>query len=435
MARSKKVVDKVKGLIRGVTYDPEPIETEEKSLSERLDDVVDDLFSEEISDDLQSKVDEVVDAILDDGEDKDYDEEAAAKATDFYDPEQAAVDLAGLASLSRSTKQSMAVVTDKQMRLIIDNYYQTQHYRMNISNQIRAVNQGFDDVQEGETPAIAWLLADVKNRENQIKLMINEYAKNNPVCQWAMTTVGIGPVFAANLWSYIDMTKCQHANQFLSYAGLNDNNAPWLGKDKATKLVNEAYKKFELSDKDPANDDVFLYIAVNAGRSIVAIKRGFKSHKDKDPKTNDKAVLIKFLSKPPYNKELKKVCYLIGESFCKVSNRGSLYGEIYKERKALETMRNENLEYADQAAKLLEEKNYTKGTDTYNCLIQGKLSPAHITMRAKRYAVKIFLTHFFEACYIYTHKKNPPVIYPIAFQGHVDYIEPEVPYEDFFTIL
>jgi hypothetical protein len=83
---------------------------------------------------------------------------------------------------------------------------------------------------------------------------------------------------------------------------------------------------------------------------------------------------------------------------------------------------------------MLTEKNYSKDTDTYKYLIEGKLSPAHINRRAKRYAVKIFLTHFFEACWIYKHGTKPPTIYPLAHMDHVDYIEPEVEFEKFLTI-
>lgn len=389
MGRKKKeetnVTDnRASGLIRGVTYDPEPTVEEE--------------------------------------------------INDFYDVAESQLTLAGLAMLSKEVKDSMAFVSDNQVRLIIDNYYQTQQHRMNITNQIRAVKQEFDQVQEGEQPAIAWLLKDVENRENQIKKMIAEYVKTVPVCRWAMGVKGIGPVFAANLWSYIDMSKCKHANQFLSYAGLNDNNAPWLGKEKATEIVNEVYKELGLVKVTSVNDDVLVRVAEKSGRSFETVKRGYLSHKEKESsKASDKTTLIKYLSKPPYNTELKKLCYLIGESFVKVSNRGSLYGQIYQERKALETMRNDKLEYKDQADKLLAEKNYSKETDTYKCLSQGKLSPAHINSRAKRYAVKIFLTHFFEACWLYTYGTEPPVIYPIAHQGHVDYIKPEVPYEDYIT--
>lgn len=353
----------------------------------------------------------------------------------FYDPNKVKVDLEGLASLSKETKKSAVYLDSFQARLLVDNYYATQKYRMNLANQIRAVDQGFDEVQDGEQPAIAWLLSDIQNRENQIKKLINEYGKANPFCQWAMAIKGIGPCFAVNLWSYIDINKCHHANQWLSYAGLNDNNAPWLGTEKATKLVNSAYEKFGMSPKDPVDDNVLLFVANGSGRNVNTIKAGYIKHKNAvTGNSNEKTILIKYMAKPPYNTELKKICFLIGQSFIKVSNRGSLYGEIYKERKAFETARNENGDYADQAARLLKEKNYDKNTDTYAYLSQGKLSPAHINMRSIRYAVKIFMTHVFEARYVYEYGIKPPVIYPIAFQNHIDYIEPEVPYSNYFKI-
>lgn len=352
----------------------------------------------------------------------------------FYDPQKTKIDLDGLASLSKETKNSVVFLSKEQIRIIIDNYYATQRYRMNISNQIRAVAQGFDDCGEDEQPAVAWLLKDVQNRENQIKKMIEEYAKSVPVCRWAMDIKGIGPVFAANLWNYIDMDRCRHANHLISYAGQNDQNCPWLGVEKAREMVNEAYEYFGLKSSDPVTEDVFLRVAVNSGRTVEKVKRGFNIHREQATKaTTDRTVLIKYMAKPPYNIELKKICYLIGESFVKVSNRNSLYGRIYKERKALETMRNENGEYREQAEKLLSEKNYSKDTETYKYLSQGKLSPAHINARAKRYAVKFFLTHFFEACWVYKYGTKPPSIYPIEHQGHVDYIGPEVPYDKYFT--
>lgn len=360
------------------------------------------------------------------------------ESSSLYDPEETQVVLDGLASISKDVKKSVVTMNTNQARLIVDNYYASQRYRMNLANQIRAVNQGFDEVQEGDQPAIAWLLSDIMNRENQIKKLISEYGKTNPVCLWAMATKGIGPVLAVNLWSYIDMSICKHANQWLSYAGLNDNNAPWLGTKKADNIVNEAYKKFTLDPKEPVTEDVLLYVATESGRNVDTVRRGFQTHKNKllenGRKQNDKTILANYMAKPPYNTDLKKICYLIGQSFIKVSNRGSLYGQIYKERKAYETAKNEAGEYAEQAKRLLKEKNYDKNSETYKCLIQGKLSPGHINMRAMRYAIKIFMTHFFEACYIYTYKEKPPVIYPIAHQGHVDYIEPEVPYSLYFDV-
>lgn len=347
----------------------------------------------------------------------------------FYDPKQTRIDLDGLASMSKEVKNSVAYVSDNQARLIIDNYYATQNHRLAIANQIRAVDQGFDQVQEGEQPAIAWLLKDVQNRENQIKKMIAAYAKTIPVCVWATQIKGIGPVFAANLWSYIDMSRCKHANQWLSYCGQNDNNVPWLGTAKAEAIVKVAYEKCGLKSSDKITDEAYAEISKASGRTIQALVRGFGNFRAKNTTGTDRSAMVNYLAKPPYNLDLKKICYLIGESFVKVSNRGSLYGQLYKERKALETAKNEAGEYAEQAAKILKEKNFSKDTATKKLLLEGKLSPAHINSRAKRYAVKIFLTHFFEACYIYTNQEKPPVIYPIAHMDHVDYIEPEVSYD------
>lgn len=350
----------------------------------------------------------------------------------FYDAEAEEIELAGLATLSKDVVKSAVKLNDAQLRIILDGYYQAQAFRITLQNQIRAVKQGYDDTVDLE--AVEWLLKDAVNRENQYKKLIASYVKNSPVCKWASANKGIGPVFAANLLSYIDMSKCRHANSFLNYAGLNDNNIKWLGKEKAEALVNEAYDHFGMDKSAPVDENIFQYIADETTRSAHKMKEAFKNRKEKESKkTSDRIILIKYLSMPPYNIELKRLCWLIGESFVKVSNRGSKYGEIYKERKALETSLNEKLFYKEQAEELLREYNYTKGTDTYNYLIQGKLSPAHINARAKRYAVKIFLTHFFEACWCYHHGTEPPVIYPIAFLDHVDYITPEVAYEEFIT--
>ena len=350
----------------------------------------------------------------------------------FYDPKKTKTTLDGLATVSRKVKESVAFIDDKQLRVIIDNYYQTQSNRIKTQNQIRAVEQGYDD--SDNMPAMMWLLYNHENAENQIKKMIETYTDAVPVCKWAKSIIGIGPMFSAILWDAIDMEKCNHANQFLNYCGQNNNNIPWLGKEKAEQYVNEAYNCCGLKKSDDVNDNIIIFLCGKTGRKFETILRGFESQKERDTQnSSDRTLLIKYLSKPPYNKNLKNVCYLIGESFCKFSNRGSLYGRLYRERKAWETMRNENFEYREQAEHLLATKNYDKTTATYKCLIQGKLSPGHIDQRAKRWATKIFLTHFFEACWIYKHGtgSKPPVIYPIEFMGHTDYIEPEVPYSNY----
>lgn len=128
--------------------------------------------------------------------------------------------------------------------------------------------------------------------------------------------------------------------------------------------------------------------------------------------------------KRPYCQDLKVLCFRIGDSFVKFSNHPNcFYGHIYRQRKALETQRNEAGLYAEQAKRILEEKRIKSG-DLRSYLEQGKLSPGHIEMRARRYAVKMFLAHFQWVLYETTFNEPAPRPYPIEHLGHTDLIVP-----------
>lgn len=132
--------------------------------------------------------------------------------------------------------------------------------------------------------------------------------------------------------------------------------------------------------------------------------------------------------KRPWNQSLKVLCWKIGESFVKVSgNPEAFYGHIYAARKAQEQANNDAGLYADQAASALEKKKYGKATDAFAHYSAGRLPPAHLHARAKRYAVKLFLAHYHE-----TGRKllgyDVPLPYPIAHLGHAHKIEPHTAY-------
>lgn len=119
-------------------------------------------------------------------------------------------------------------------------------------------------------------------------------------------------------------------------------------------------------------------------------------------------------------------CWKTGESFVKVSgNPKSLYGKLYLERKAIETANNEALKYKPQADKILATKAIGKTTEAYKAYSVGKLPPAQIHERAKRWAVKIFLAHYWEHGCRTVLKREPPLLYAHAMLGHVHYIPAE----------
>ncbi len=129
--------------------------------------------------------------------------------------------------------------------------------------------------------------------------------------------------------------------------------------------------------------------------------------------------------KRPWNASLKRLCFLVGESFVKVSsNEKDTYGKLYKERKEYETAKNDAGDYAEQAAAALKAKKFGDDTQAKKFYQDGKLPPGHLHMRAKRYAVKMFLSNMHEVWYWHEVNEAPPKPFAIAILGHAHYFPP-----------
>jgi hypothetical protein len=129
--------------------------------------------------------------------------------------------------------------------------------------------------------------------------------------------------------------------------------------------------------------------------------------------------------KRPWNGSLKRLCFLIGESFVKVHNHEQdVYGKVYVSRKAYEIARNEAGAFADQAAASLAAKRFGADTDARKHYEAGRLPPARIHLRAERYAVKRFLYDLFAVMYFIQFKAMPPKPWIISHGGHAHYVPP-----------
>ena len=436
---------------------------------------------------------------------------------DYENQQHVAETVQGLATLSKSVKESVITIDRDDLRILVDSYYQTQKFRIGLQNQKRSIDQKKDQ-DNSKFLSRDWILNNMVNQEAQIKKMIDTYTSNNEVCRWAKSTIGIGPMFAAALYAYLDIEGKTKVTQFWSYCGLNDNNTPWLGveagkklvaevleemkekyqniisdtgifdgcKDteikKATKLIANHWKSCEgnenefeqtidilinreefptsigysigeldledpdvmgmlkfITDNDMITNEVICMVAEATNRNVESVEKGSidatKTESD-GYIVRTKKSMESFLAKPPYNIELKKICYLIGESFCKVSNKEkSLYGRLYRQRKLYEEQKNLNHGYQDQAFDIISKKKFDKTTTAYKCYEQGMLPPGHINMRAKRYAAKMFISHFFECYYEWYYREPAPAPYVIKWMGHEEYIPPENPYSDFIGIV
>lgn len=130
-------------------------------------------------------------------------------------------------------------------------------------------------------------------------------------------------------------------------------------------------------------------------------------------------------TKRPWNAGLKVLCWKLGESFVKVSgNDKDVYGHVYAARKEKEQQANVAFAYREQAERKLAEMKIGRDTEAYKWYSQGMLPPAHIHARAKRYAVKLLLSAYWETAYRQHYGTAPPLPYPIAVLGHAHYIAP-----------
>ena len=124
----------------------------------------------------------------------------------------------------------------------------------------------------------------------------------------------------------------------------------------------------------------------------------------------------------PWNASLKVLRWKIGESFVKVKGRpADVYGKVYEARKAYETAKNLNGDYADQAAETLSARPTHKQRAIY---ADGRLPDGRIHLRAERYAVKLFLAHLHHVMYVDRYQTDPPKPYILTQPGHVHFIAP-----------
>ena len=126
--------------------------------------------------------------------------------------------------------------------------------------------------------------------------------------------------------------------------------------------------------------------------------------------------------KRPWNAQLKVLCWKIGQSFMKQSGRDdAFYGQLYKQRKQLEVERNESGHYAQAAADVLAKRPRHAQAAIYR---EGKLPPGHLDARARRWLVKLFISHWHHVAWEHHYGEPPAKPYVITYLGHAHIIDP-----------
>lgn len=315
--------------------------------------------------------------------------------------------------LDKDLKKSAAGITSNEARFLVDAYYTMQGSRIDLAGKLRSHNQRVDDQPAA---VLQWFFDNISRLEKQIALALKYYAENNPTGAKSMTVCGIGPVLAAGLLAHIDMNKAKTPGHIYSFAGY-DPRRRWVGKAEATKIVANVMGKNKKVTRDLA-DKIVLVTGGNAD-TIWDMTITDKDGKGRKP-TKDN--LISATCKRPWNGSFKTFCWKIGESFVKVSgNKNDFYGKLYKKRREEEGKNSDAGVYKQQAADILAKVPNHVQKAIYS---QGKLPDGHLHSRAKRWTVKLFLSHWWEQAYEDTFGKKPTLDpYAIAHLGHVHKIK------------
>lgn len=363
-----------------------------------------------------------------------------------------------LVRLTRDMRDAAGMMSPLKQRVMVDLYYQIQNVRLRAFNQLRA--------SAGEEPNafVTMLSAYMVRMERFLVGALDAATDKTDVGRWAKAQFGVGPIIAAGLSAYVDITQTPTPSALLSFAGLNPDRR-WIGREEASRMVESAREEIGahaapadlipfLAEKAVMRADALLRIVQNQATMRTEKKRGSRQA---EISFDD---LARAMSKRPWNAKLKQIAFKLGDSFVKFHNKdGCVYGHIYAARKLMEIQRNDEGRFAEQAEASLQKRwrddsealhwyqgCYPAGTTaravTYRTqaerqafLAKVRLKPGEgqrmlplgrLELRARRIAVKFFLCNYHTVAYESHYQKQAPKPYIFAAQPelHTKYMPP-----------
>jgi hypothetical protein len=303
-----------------------------------------------------------------------------------------------LRRLIKDLSSATSMVGIREIRYLVDAYYSLQKARVSFDSQVGA--------REEDEPMtlLEFLSGNVDFLEKTLQVALGDFAVQYRVGQWLQSICGIGKVLSAGLLVTFDPRRLFVITETKS-GKRSDGFIPEVGKIKTQ---------------------------INKGKLSVVNRRieprytagKFWSFAGYNPEAEWKRG-----SKRPWSARAKVLGYKVGDQFIKnQNNEKDVYGQLYVKFKEVEKKKNDAGLLADQARRKLEKYKIGKDTDAYKAYSIGKLPDAHITARARRKAVKLFLAHLHRVMFVDYWGQEPPVPYVFSdkFTGgvHTHFIEP-----------
>jgi hypothetical protein len=229
-------------------------------------------------------------------------------------------------------------LTARDLRWITDAYEQAQRVRLQAGERIRAIVQGRDPrlestpleeadivlraIRQGEHDGPVALLGRTYRRhweeEQELRRAMEEALRTHPVWEWLSQVRGIGTTLAARLLARLDLSRAPTPSSFWAYCGLATVQGQlYRCATCGATAVTAASRTIRAAHKDPSGQPC------RGALEQVAVPEGLRVAQP-SPSRGESAA---------YDRQAKKICYLIGVSFLRSK---SLYREIYdRERERL----------------------------------------------------------------------------------------------------
>jgi hypothetical protein len=340
-------------------------------------------------------------------------------------------DLEGLRPLTSEEVRAAREFSTQEIRAAVDMYYSIQKSRVGASNRVSAHERQVDFLED--TSLVKSLKAGMMFLENQAKRGLAAYAKAHRLGRWCLSIAGCGHVTAAGLMAHIDLERCC-CEPYRHWKGKErDKIPPHKCNGLATPghlhsyagLIDTQKQKWGKGERRPYN--------LRLKRLCYLLGQGFK--KCSGTVLDDEGLAAKVKAKlDKKGLEVKSQAAfeaLVEEERIKTTKRADkmdrddhLYVRLYVERKALEVKRDRqgcNEEAAHlrlEAAKRMGWKVSPEQRETWE---SGHLQAVGLDLRATRYAVRMFLSHYYEVgreILGLPYVQPYPLAYPDKCAGH-----------------
>lgn len=282
-------------------------------------------------------------------------------------------------------------VTQSEARFLVDTFYCVQRSRISNTLRCKGLDRSAKKAGTEAEPheALDRFAQDFQIHEDNVAKILGWYVESHPMAWFFDATLGVGPVTAAGLLAYIDITLCPTVGHIYSFAGL-DPSRVWNKGEKRpwnTQLKTICWKIGDSFVKLSKRADCY-YGQYYSARKAEYWKRNLNG--------DYREQALASLEAKKYGKSTDQWYWY----------SGAVNPDVIRDQLAEDGM--------TSFAKALAGEDETG---------VPMLSPGHIDARARRATVKLFLSHLHEC---WRREMNLPLVAPfaIAIKGHAHYLPP-----------